>query len=604
MIDAVGARNLELVNNLSNAQSGHSLFGILNHTSTQMGDVSPIEARLDVVEEMSKNEEMFYGVKKALSSFEDLDRVISMIIKKPVKSQALNTNNHINQVLLLKSCLESVKPIVVALGTPKSALLLGIKEVLENSIIGIFQEYISKSIEEDAGYQKSALGMRHQRCYAIKSGVCGMLDVARQIYREAVNDIYDLVAGYCEETNMNIKVQFSERSGFYMSMASDSVTKNELPTYFINVVQRKKQLHFTTIELLQLNYRVSESLSEIYRHSDSYVTEILNDIRNSIHILYNISEAVALLDMCVAFTYLCTVADYVRPEFSDTLAIKSGRHPIKERVSCSEFVPNDIFASDTTNFQIVTGPNMSGKSTYLRTIALLCIMAHIGSFVPAEYACFRPTDYLFTRLPVDDSAECGLSSFMVEMRDIAYLLQNVTDSSLVIMDELGRATSTCEALAITTAVCEELIEMKAFVYFATHLHELTYTLDAFPNVVKLQLMVDLDGSSNQCAMRFHYVVQDGRTNPVSYGNLQLKGCGNDWFATGDRSTSLRTFKRASLPSGSAHTLVIKSFNSIVEQVVEKLRVLQSASMPDHILRENIEALKHDYMRQLNTLDQE
>ncbi|KAG2181767.1 hypothetical protein INT44_008582, partial [Umbelopsis vinacea] len=286
-----------------------------------------------------------------------------------------------------------------------------------------------------------------------------------------------------EDTSLNIKTQFSEKNGFYLSLPVNATSRGNLPEQFISVIQKKRQLHFTSIELVSC--------------SNLYVNKIMEDIRSGIHILYKFSEAIALLDLCVAFTHMCTVADYVRPEFSDTLAIKAGRHPIRERVSCSQFVPNDIFASDTTNFQIVTGPNMSGKSTYLRTIAMLVIMAHIGSFVPAKYASFRPTDYslnplkLFTRLPVDNSAESGISSFMVEMRDVAYMLQNVTDSSLIIMDEMGRATSTCDALAITTAVCEELIHTKAFVFFATHLHELTYTLDVYRNVVKLQLMVDL-----------------------------------------------------------------------------------------------------------------
>ncbi|CAO3657832.1 unnamed protein product [Umbelopsis ramanniana] len=631
--DAVAARNLELITSLSDGQSNLSLFGILNHTSTQMGarllrisilqplkDISIIEARLDAVEV----QDMFFGVKKghlykfillvilfnppvteslvAISSFADLDRAISMIIKKPLKAHPQNTCNNINQLLILKSCLESVNPIVAALGIPKSALLLGIKELAQLRI-GHFQTLITESIEEDAGYQKSALGMRHQRCYAVRAGLCGMLDVARQTYREAVNDIYDLVACYCEETSLNIKAQFSERNGFYLTLPVDVTARNELPEHFISVIQKKRQLHFTSIELLQLNYRVSESLSEIYRHSDGYVNKIMDDIRSGIHILYKLSEAIALLDMCVAFTYMCTVADYVRPEFSDTLAIKSGRHPIRERVSCSQFVPNDIFASETTNFQIVTGPNMSGKSTYLRTIAMLVIMAHIGSFVPAEYACFRPTDYLFTRLPVDDSAESGISSFMVEMRDIAYMLQNVTDSSLIIMDEMGRATSTCDALAITTAVCEELINTKAFVYFATHLHELTYTLDVYPNVVKLQLMVELNTANNQCSMRFHYLVQDGRADPVSYGlkAAQMLGLPDEIvhraYTISNELQRLADQRKYTSSAGR-----IQRHQNLTVEVVEKLRLLPWTTMSDELLHDSIENIKEDYLSQVESLN--
>ncbi|KAI9288655.1 muts domain V-domain-containing protein [Umbelopsis sp. AD052] len=612
LLDALAARNLELITSLSNGQSNLSLFGILNHTSTQMGgrllrisilqplnDISKIEARLDAVEEMSQNEDMFFGIKKAISSFADLDKAISMIIKKPLKAHPQNLCNNINQLLILKSCLEFVKPIVTALGLPKSALLLCIKETMEDSIIGHFLLLITESIEEDAGYQKSALGMRHQRCYAVKSDLCGMLDVARQTYREAVNDIYDLVASYCEETSVNIKTQFSEKNGFYLSLPVDATSRGNLPEQFISVIQKKRQLHFTSIELLQLNYRVSESLSEIYKHSDSYVNKIMEDIRSGIHILYKFSEAIALLDICVAFTHMCTVADYVRPEFSDTLAIKAGRHPIRERVSCSQFVPNDIFASDTINFQIVTGPNMSGKSTYLRTIAMLVIMAHIGSFVPAKYASFRPTDYLFTRLPVDDSAESGISSFMVEMRDVAYMLQNVTDSSLIIMDEMGRATSTCDALAITTAVCEELIHTKAFVFFATHLHELTYTLDVYPNVVKLQLMVDLNTADNQCSMRFHYLVQDGRANPVSYGLQAAQMLGlPDEIVQRAYTISNELQRLADQRKHMSSAGKLQRHQNLTVEVVEKLRLLPWTTMSDEMLHDSIENIKNDYLSQV------
>ncbi|KAH8548819.1 muts 4 [Umbelopsis sp. PMI_123] len=295
---------------------------------------------------------------------------------------------------------------------------------------------------------------------------------------------------------------------------------------------------------------------------------------------------------------MCSVAEYVRPEFSDTLAIKSGRHPIRERLSCNQFIPNDVFASDTTNFQNVTGPNMSGKSTYLRTIAMLVIMAHIGSFVPAEYACFRPTDYLFTRLPVDDAAESGISSFMVEMRDIAYMLQNVTDSSLIIMDEMGRATSTYDALAISTGVCEELINTKAFVYFATHFHELTSILDVYPNVVKLQLMVELDG----------------RTDPVSYGQkaAHMLGLPEEIVQRTYIISNEEIYHIGDMPLTSClklqHSIDQRKQMSSAgklqkrQNLVVELRMLQWTAMSDDLLRESTENIKNDYLSQVECLD--
>ncbi|EIE76282.1 hypothetical protein RO3G_00986 [Rhizopus delemar RA 99-880] len=167
--------------------------------------------------------------------------------------------------------------------------------------------------------------------------------------------------------------------------------------------------------------------------------------------------------------------NYIRPDFSGTLAIKSGRHPILDHILTFPLVPNDTFASLSSSFQIITGPNMSGKSTYLRQVALLNIMAHIGSLLANDNAF----------------SDIGTSSFMTEMRETAYLLQNVTDSSLVMMDELCRSTSPTDALGIAAAVCEELIQTKAFCFFATHFHELTRTLVIYPNVVNLQFKVDV-----------------------------------------------------------------------------------------------------------------
>ncbi|KAJ2961643.1 hypothetical protein NQZ79_g3112 [Umbelopsis isabellina] len=426
------------------------------------------------------------------------------------------------------------------------------------------------SMEEDAGYQKSALAMRNQRCYAIKSGICGMLDVARQTYKEAVNDIYELVAAYCEETSMGMKVRFSENGGFFLCLPSDTLKRVTLPSQFINIVERRKQIHFTTIELL--NYRVSESLSEIYRHSDRYQS--------------------------------------LRPDFSDTMVLKSARHPIRERISSSQFITNDIYASESTSFQIVTGPNMSGKSTYLRTVALLSVMAQIGSFVPAEYACFRLTDNLFTRLPVDNSADTGLSSFMVEMTDISYLLQNVTNNSLVIIDELGRATSTSEALAIATAVCEELIGTKAFVYFATHLHELVHTLDAHINVVKLQLLVKMDTLNRRSDIQFLYKVHDGSTNEMFYGKrwcaAQMVGLPENiinraYNISKEVTLNFRLHDHILQRKNSSELGRISEYYKLLTLTVERLQLLKPATAGDMDLSNNLKVIKDDYQRLLNQL---
>jgi DNA mismatch repair protein MSH4 len=180
-----------------------------------------------------------------------------------------------------------------------------------------------------------------------------------------------------------------------------------------------------------------------------------------------------------------------RPVFGDRLELRESRHPIRTIMDTSEFIPNDVYASLESNFELITGPNMSGKSTYLRQIALLTVMAHIGCLIPATVAEFRVTDCLFTRLSNDDSIESNASSFMIEMRDMAYILHHLSPSSLVIVDELGRGTSVHDGMAITCAIAETLIQSRAYTFFATHYLELADILSVYPSVVNLNLRVEV-----------------------------------------------------------------------------------------------------------------
>lgn len=221
-----------------------------------------------------------------------------------------------------------------------------------------------------------------------------------------------------------------------------------------------------------------------------------------------------------------------RPEFEETLAIKQGKHPIRAAFEMSSpCIPNDTYAYNGTNFQIVTGPNMSGKSTYLRQVALLNILAHIGCYVPAEYASFRVMKQLMSRLSNDDSIATNSSTFMTEMRDMSFILQNISESTLVIVDELGRGTSTYDALGITCALCEKLISSsvsasyftdrpysnltQAIVFFATHFMDLVDVLDIYPNVVNLHLRVEHTPTSS--GYKYLYKVESGPNKELGYG---------------------------------------------------------------------------------------
>ena len=199
------------------------------------------------------------------------------------------------------------------------------------------------------------------------------------------------------------------------------MTMDQLPKEFVKVSKQRNTFSFTTTDLIKLNDRTRESLNEIYLMTNVVLSELLADIRDQIGCLYKLTECVAVMDMLHAFAHACTLSDYVRPEFTDTLAIKQGRHPILEKIAMDSPIPNNTYASADSNFTIITGPNMSGKSTYLKQVALMQIVAQVGCFVPAEYASFRVANQIFSRIGSDDDIETNASTFMVEVGELCPL---------------------------------------------------------------------------------------------------------------------------------------------------------------------------------------
>jgi DNA mismatch repair protein MSH4 len=197
------------------------------------------------------------------------------------------------------------------------------------------------------------------------------------------------------------------------------------------------------------------------------------------------------------------------------MALQSCRHPIREKFHRQDYVPNDVYATNQTRFQIITGCNMSGKSTYIRSIALVCIMTQVGSFVPASYASLPIIHQIFARTSNEDSIEDNASTFAMEMREMAAILHAIDDRSLAIVDELGRGTSTRDGLAIAIAISEALIDSKAFVWFATHFHDLVKILEGRPGVTSLHMSVTI--SPDASAMNMNYRVAEGVVTNDHYG---------------------------------------------------------------------------------------
>ncbi|XP_023683988.2 mutS protein homolog 4 isoform X1 [Paramormyrops kingsleyae] len=534
MIDSTSACNLELVINNRNHRSEYTLLGVLNYTKTPGGgrrlrsnileplvDVDSINTRLDAVQELLRDEKLFFGMKSAIGHFLDIDQLLSVLVQIPKQETVQVAEMKIVHVIQLKHTLELVAPLKGVLKTCQTALLKAYYSSLEDSRFDSILEQIKTVINDDISYTKGSLNMRTQKCYAVRPNINEFLDIARRAYTEIVDDIAGLVADMGERHGLPLRTSFSAARGFFVQMKLEGVALpgGQLPAEFIKVTKHRNNYSFTTADLIKMNDHCEEALREIFHMSYVVVCQLLSAVHEHVHCLYKLSDAVSMLDMLLSLANVCTVSDYVRPEFTDTLAIKQGRHPILERISGQQPVSNNSYISEGTNFVIITGPNMSGKSTYLKQVALCQIMAQIGSFVPAEYASFRIADQVFTRIGVDDDFETNSSTFMVEMKEISYIIHNVSDRSLVIIDELGRGTSAEEGVGICHSVCEYLLNCKAFTLFATHFLELCHLETLYPNVENQHMEVQHTRSSSSDAetVIYTYTLSRGCSEERNYG---------------------------------------------------------------------------------------
>lgn len=317
-----------------------------------------------------------------------------------------------------------------------------------------------------------------------------------------------------ETHDLALELKYDTARQYYIRVPASELENRNIPDVFINQFRRKNVIECQTLELLKSNQKILDSHHEVLQMSDSAVQDLIDAIRDDLAPLFKISDAIALLDMLAAFAQLVTTQDYTRPEMASTLAIKDGRHPIREKICSEKFIPNDAYATQQSRFQIITGCNMSGKSTYIRSLALIAIMAQIGSFVPASYASMPVFHQLFARVSMDESIETNISTYSSEMRETAFILRNVNKRSMVIVDELGRGTSTRDGLAIAIAVSEALIESRALVWFTTHFRDLAAILAERNGVVSLHLAVDM---SQENRMTMLYKIAPGSAQEKHYG---------------------------------------------------------------------------------------
>jgi DNA mismatch repair protein MSH4 len=397
-----------------------------------------------------------------------------------------------------------------------------------------------------------------------------------------------------------LELKYNTARSYYISLSAFELD-GALPDEFINVVKRRDRMECQTLDLVKLNQRISDSHHEVISMSDQAIQKLLEKIFEGVPSLFKISEAIATLDMLAAFAHLVTIQEYVRPEITDVLAIKSGRHPLHEKINKDKFVPNDTYASQQSRFQIITGCNMSGKSTYIRSIALMVIMAHIGCFVPADYASFPIIHQLFARAATVDELNATVSTFAAEMREISYILRNVDGCSLVIVDELGRGTSTTDGLAIAIAIAEALVDSHAFVWFATHFRDLARIMAERSGVVNLSLAVKLSHETTKMTML--YKVQEGHVQEKFYGLAlaKLLPFPPQVLDVAQR-VSTHLYRIAEDRAISSKALGILRKRNLVLQVREQLLQAHNGNINGEELRQWLKRLQDDFAMRMAALE--
>jgi DNA mismatch repair protein MSH4 len=419
-----------------------------------------------------------------------------------------------------------------------------------------------------------------------------------------------------DEYEMSLELKFETARQYFIRIPFTELTDRALPDVFINAYQNKKSkyLECQTLDLVKLNQKILDSHHEVIKMSDKSIQDLISDIRGELHVLFKISEAIAVLDMIASFGQVVTTQEYVRPELTATFAIKAGRHPIHEKIHhATKFIPNDVYATESSRFQIITGCNMSGKSTYIRSIALMTVMAQIGCFVPATYASFQIRHSLFARVTASDAEiSANVSTFSAEMREMAFILRNITPhTSMIVIDELGRGTATTDGLHIALAISEALLQSFSLVWFATHFHDLARILSPRPGVVNMHLAVQMPhpqsptSSSPTTSIKMLYKVSPGPVKDMHYGLtlarvLNLPAPLIEHAAT--VSNALTRLSEAKREKETARALAIAKRRKLILGLNEQLKQARDSNMQGEELRSWLKRLQDEFVLRMGGIE--
>jgi len=523
ILDSVAVRNLELVRNLRNGQVSESLLGVIDFTLTSPGarllknwllhpllDCRQIAKRQEAVEEAVNQPIVRQEIRNQLKKILDLERLTTKISLAAANPRDL---------VALKKSLWPLPEIEAQLKNFSAPYFTELRNRWDNA--QDVAQLIDRAILDEPAYLLQEGGL-------IKEGFNQELDELRKISHSAKDFIAQLERKEKKRTGISsLKVRYNKVFGYYLE-----VTKPNLQLVPKDY-ERKQTLvnseRFITPELKEYEEKVLKAEARISELEYEIFLQVREEINRQVSRLQQIAQDIATLDVLLALAEVAHQRNYCRPvvDESDAISISEGRHPVVEVIQKEPFIPNETHLDRNDNqILIITGPNMGGKSTYLRQVALICILAQMGSFVSAREARIGLVDRIFTRVGATDYLTAGQSTFMVEMVETANILNNTTDRSLILLDEVGRGTSTFDGLSLAWAVAEhlhQLEEIRPKTLFATHYHELTELALTFPRI-----------------KNYHVAVKEWQDTVVFLRKIML--------GPSDRSYGLQVAKLAGLPA--------------------------------------------------------
>ena len=467
ILDAATQKSLEIITNKQDDGRKNTLFAILDQAQTAMGSrtikkwlqrplvqKTSILQRQEVIASLLSNLEILQTIQTQLKSIADIERIIGRIALKRAT---------INDYLALKDSLLTI-PALKQLLTDKLATSLATTLQQKIADFTALTELLACSINDD-----------QTTTYKVKKGYDHQLDHLRDLLKGGQQEIIKLEQQEIKRTGItSLKIGFNQISGYYIEVTNPNLDK--VPEDYRHQQTLANRKRFITQALLDLERDLNKAQNELESIENSVFEQVKNEVETYVPHLRHCAYSIAYLDALVGFTLAAYNYRYTAPQFNDqhNIIITAGRHPVVEQSLPTGFTPNDCHLVDTASTWIITGPNMGGKSTYLRQVALVCIMAQCGSFVPATAADLPILDRIFTRIGSGDNVAEGKSTFLVEMEEAATICTQATRYSLVILDEVGRGTSTYDGMALAQAIIEYIHQqLGARCLFATHYHELT-----------------------------------------------------------------------------------------------------------------------------------